>query len=100
MQESGVKTMGCAGAWERFQILMGWSRLSTGEGGILGARLCRRREWESGSLHEEGPSSEDTRGLLRGEAGQVLGPHGECDGGHEVILGSRAAITKAAEWVA
>ena len=54
----------------------------------------------SGSLHGEGPSSEDTRGLLRGEAGQVLGPHGECDGGHEVILGSRAAITKAAEWVA
>ena len=78
---------------------MGWSRLSTG-GCSLRARLCRRREWESGSLHGEGPSSEDTRGLLRGEAGQVLGSHGECDGGHEVILGSRAAITKAAEWLA
>lgn len=69
-------------------------------GSSLGAKLCRRREWESGSLHGEGPSSKDTGGLLRGEAGQVLGPHGECDGGHEVILGSRAAITKATEWVA
>lgn len=30
----------------------------------------------------------------------VTGPHGECDGGHELILGSRAAITKATEWAA
>ena len=75
-----------------------------GAGSALGeqfqSRLCRRREWESGSLHGEGPSSKDTGGLLRGDAGQVLGPHGECDGGHELILGSRAAITEATEWAA
>lgn len=69
-------------------------------GSSFKARLCRRREWESGSLHGEGPSSKDTGCLLRGEGGQALGPHGECDGGRELILGSRAAITKATEWAA